>query len=277
RTVGDRRTNETQLLFEPVEFTGKLPPDPHKLEVPDGRGTWAIVCRPKDGFFYLLHNGTVRKFDYSKPRNVTDTPADDLPAEFRDEVKRQLEIAGVSDAQQAEIFEKPAPPASTPELKTSQVNEELKPGAKINLATEQKLKWGERVNGLRAALVMQPVPDEPDADDKNDIFLVVQNVTKAEVWLHASDAAANPRQLIWRDKGVLETINEVAKPIHADFRLQPDEVAFFRMTHPPGKRNPGGRSTGSLIEESIRKDPTFSLEGSMEISTAPEGAWSANW
>ncbi|MCY2964442.1 MAG: hypothetical protein NT069_12545, partial [Planctomycetota bacterium] len=142
--------------------------------------------------------------------------------------------------------------------------------SKLLPATERKLKWGEPVNGLRAALVMQPVPDEPDAEDKNDIFLVVQNVTKGEVWLHASDAAPNPRRLIWRDKGVLETITEVAKPIPADFRLQPGEVAFFRMTRPPGKRNPGGRSTGSLIEESIRKDPTFSLEGSMEISTAPD-------
>ncbi len=111
RPVGDRRTNDAQLLFEPVEFTGILPPDPHKLEVPDGWGTWAIVCRPGDGFFYLLHKGGVRKIDYSAPREVTDTPVIDLPAGFRDEVKRQLDIVGVPDAQQAEIFEKPAPPA----------------------------------------------------------------------------------------------------------------------------------------------------------------------
>ncbi|MFO0818275.1 MAG: hypothetical protein U1A77_10065 [Pirellulales bacterium] len=625
KPVGDRRTNEAQILFEATEATGKLPPDPHKLEVPDGWGTWAIVCRPSDGYFYLLHNGTVRKIDYSKPRNVTDLPVNDLPAEFRDEVKRQLDIHEISAAQQAEIFEKPARPAAslrsdaqvkpkpgamiklateqklkwgepvnglrmalawppvlgepelgdkpefylvvqnvseksvrltsndtapnprmldlydttivsrsvdevtiqgdwllqpreaafvrlfhseqksgdgrtisilkenvvstlgqysftaamtietapagawtgklvtgatrgsadvleagkpielrsappmswgapkdglrgavrimgdlrtgkeakaelwvhnsssetvkfswthhadvglaivptdgsghgreahmtrgktqfslhllalTPgqavklkeftlrlgspptdgpigivslelrpgdwtlqakwtgtlhiieaakewrgELKTGEIKlkmtsegatvveapkknmESPKPaapatpalnpqGVKLLPAIEQKLKWGEPVNGLRAALVMHPVPDEPDAEDKNDIFLVVQNVTKAEVCLHASDAAPNPRQLIWRDKGVLETVTEVAKPIPVDVRLQPGEVAFFRMTRPSGKRNPGGRSTGSLIEEYIRKDPTFSLEGSMEISTAPNGAWS---
>lgn len=662
KPVGDRRTNEAQILFEATEAIGKLPPDPYKLVVPDGWGTWAIVCRPSDGYFYLLHNGTVRKIDYSKPRNVTDIPANDLPIEFRDEVKRQLDIHEISAAQQAEIFEKPAAPAAATDSRTSanvpakpseagtpklpklpdedytktgvqwqkyheedakgpggelmsdivwtpsrgdcpleiglrvakdakwniggQVRVEmvvrnlsgsdvkfsqsgradnglsvvafdkdckelvgeiaqfdaelgfnhlllprshavkvksfmlrfdpdkrdvsepqvaafhLAPGdytlrckwndahpevahegewtgelvcdehkftlaaadatqptseapktteqepftawgkevnglqaglgfkvgekrayhhgetanvvlqvrnvgkeavefkhiwayfvenppvitdasgkqvhlprleaegqhgprsAKIasgktvelyewrlelqpekprlgrnlrastlygtgkfslhcerivgptsanpndpnpamsNLATgkleleilpvvpvqqetskpkrgtmllpatEKKLKWGEPVNGLRAALVMAPVPDEPDAEDKNDIFLVVQNVTKTEVWLHASDAAPNPRQLIWRDKDVLETVNEVAKPIPADFQLQPGEVAFFRMTHPPGKRNPGGRSTGSLIEESIRKDPEFSLEGSMGISNAPDGAWS---
>lgn len=145
---------------------------------------------------------------------------------------------------------------------------------KILPLTERTLKWGEPVNGLRGALVMAPGPGEPEGEDNNDIFLAVQNVTKAEVWLHASEAAPNPRRLIWRDKGVLETVTEVAKPIPADLWLQPGEVTFFRMTHPPGKGNQGARTAGSLIEEYIRKDPTFSLEGSMEISTAPVGAWS---
>ena len=113
KPIGDRRTNEAQILFEAAEATGKLPPAPHKLEVPDGWGTWAIVCRPTDGYFYLLHKGTVRKIDYSKPGNVTDTPANDLPAEFRDEVKRQLEIHEISAEQQAEIFEKPVLPAAS--------------------------------------------------------------------------------------------------------------------------------------------------------------------
>ncbi|MFO0940728.1 MAG: M56 family metallopeptidase [Pirellulales bacterium] len=108
RPVGDRRTNDAQILFEATEATGKLPPDPHKLEIPDGWGTWAIVCRPSEGFFYLLHKGIIRKIDYSKPRSVTDTPANDLPAEFRTELKRQLDIHGFSAEQQSEIFEKPA-------------------------------------------------------------------------------------------------------------------------------------------------------------------------
>ena len=105
RPVDDRRTNDAQLLFEPVDFTGKLPPDPHKLEVPDGWGTWAIVCRPGEGIFYVLHKGGARKIDYSNPAAVTDTPATDLPAEFRDEVKRQLDLHEVSAESQAEVFE----------------------------------------------------------------------------------------------------------------------------------------------------------------------------
>lgn len=89
----------------------------HKLNIPDGWGTWAIVCRPGEGFFYLLHKGGVRKIDYSNPAKVTDTPANDLPAEFREEVKRQLDIHEVSAESQAEIFEKPATPAATPDSK----------------------------------------------------------------------------------------------------------------------------------------------------------------
>jgi beta-lactamase regulating signal transducer with metallopeptidase domain len=143
RSVGDRRTNDAQLLFEPTEFTGKLPPDPHQLEIPDGWGTWAIVCSPGEGFFYLLHQGGVRKIDYTKPREVTDTSATDLPAGFRDEVKRQLDIAGVSAAQQAEVFEKPEPPAATPAPETSAV-EPKNEHARAHFALWQKYA---RANG----------------------------------------------------------------------------------------------------------------------------------
>ena len=112
RPVGDRRTNDAQILFEATEATGKLPPSPHKLEIPDGWGTWAIVCRPGEGFIYLLHKDGARKIDYSDPAKITDLPATVVPAEFRDEVKRQFDIAGVPAESLAEVFEQSAPPAS---------------------------------------------------------------------------------------------------------------------------------------------------------------------
>ena len=112
KPVGDRRTNDAQILFEATEATGKLPLDPHKLEIPDGWGTWAIVCRTGEGVFYLLDKGGARKIDYSDPTKVTDLPATVVPAEFRDEVKRQFDIAGVSAESLAEVFERAAAPAS---------------------------------------------------------------------------------------------------------------------------------------------------------------------
>ena len=159
RPVGDRRTNDAQLLFEPVEFTGKLPPDPNKLEVPDGWGTWAIVCRPSDGFFYLLHKGSVRKIDYSKPLEVTDTPANDLPAEFRDEVKRILDIHKISEEQQTEIFDKPAAPAATPAPKV----EKPKEGADLRLTPDTLLgSWHGMLHGERLLLSFHRPPVETD-------------------------------------------------------------------------------------------------------------------
>lgn len=99
RPVGDRVVNDTQVIFKANKALAQ-----HKLEVPDGWGTWAIVCRPGEGFFYVLHKGGARKIDYSDPAKVTDTPANDLPTEFRDEVKRQLDIHEVSAESQADVL-----------------------------------------------------------------------------------------------------------------------------------------------------------------------------
>lgn len=153
KPVDDRRTNDAQILFEATEFTGILPPDPYELNVPDGWGTWAIVCRPSEGFFYLLHKGAVRKIDYSAPRNVIDIPVNDLPAEFRDEVKHQLDIHEISDSQQDEIFEMPAPPATS--LRADE-QEEPPTAATVpqpkTSETEPFTAWGQEIGGLQAGV-----------------------------------------------------------------------------------------------------------------------------
>jgi beta-lactamase regulating signal transducer with metallopeptidase domain len=127
KPVGNRRTNDAEIRFADPEPEAARPAPPHKLEVPDGWGTWAIVCRPSDGFFYLLHKGGARKIEYSNPAKVTDIPATDLPDEFRDEVKRQFDIHEVSAESQAEVFEKPAPPADTPAPKASDASPPVVP------------------------------------------------------------------------------------------------------------------------------------------------------
>jgi hypothetical protein len=120
RTDGERYIYDTKILFEATEATGKLAPESHHVAIPGDRATWAIVCRPGDGFFYVLHQGAARKIDYTNPLKITDTPATDLPAEFRDEVKRQFDIAGVPAESQAEVIEKPALPAAPPEPKSAE-------------------------------------------------------------------------------------------------------------------------------------------------------------
>lgn len=119
RPDGERYSYDTEIITKPSVEAGI--PVPEKIEVPGNWGTWAIVCRPGEGFFYVLHKGGARKIDYSDPAKVTDTPATDLPAEFREEVKRQLELAGVPAESQAEVLETPATPDATPEPETSAV------------------------------------------------------------------------------------------------------------------------------------------------------------
>ena len=286
RPDGRRIVNEAHLSYNSPPEEG-IPAPHHKIELPDGYDTWAVGCVRGETVLWLSQKGRLLKIDFTNFGKIQETLYEGektatapIPADIHEALRAALTVP---DAPK-QIHEplKPAaatpasPAASAPALeapKTEKPKDGAAPDAakRIPPATEQKLKWGEAVNGLRAALVMRPVLDEPDAEDKNDIFLVVQNVTKTEVWLHASDAAPNPRQLIWREKGILETINETARSIPADFQLQPGEVAFFRMTHPPAK--PGGRNEGSVIAASIHHDPTFDLTGMMEIEKAPAEAW----
>lgn len=150
RPLGDRRTNDAGLLFEATEATGKLALDPHKLDIPDGWGTWVIVCRPGEGFFYLLTKGAVRKIDYTNPREVTDTPADDLPAEFRDEVKRQLDIHEISAELQAEIFKTSALPAANADANIVTVpdHQYVNSGVPVDELAGEGVMWNDVQNGL---------------------------------------------------------------------------------------------------------------------------------
>jgi beta-lactamase regulating signal transducer with metallopeptidase domain len=99
RGVNGRRTNDAVIRFsESPEET--IPRADYKLSVPDGYGTWAIVCRPGTGVFWIMSPGAVRKVDYSDPVQVKETPAtrrgpDDMPEEFRAEAKRILELLDV--------------------------------------------------------------------------------------------------------------------------------------------------------------------------------------
>ena len=147
--VDGRRTSDVEIRFW---IKSNPPYPPHAIKVPDGWGTYAFVCRPRAGMLWLLSKGEVRRIDYSNPLKVTDTPANDLPAEFRDEVKRQLDIHGISDAQQAEIFEKPVPPAATPAPKTADASPTVAPA----LGPVQPI-----TDGTSSAQVLRAVGQEP--------------------------------------------------------------------------------------------------------------------
>src|SRR5262249_27570134 len=136
--------------------------------------------------------------------------------------------------------------------------DEPKEGAKLKPATEQKLKWGEPVNGLRMALAWPPSLGEPGMGDGQQFYLVVQNVSQAPVRLTANDAAPNPRRLITWDNGrpLSATKDPLAMP--GDWLLEPRGVAFLRLFG-PAERLSDGSTISAADEQAIRTYPQYSL------------------
>lgn len=150
--------------------------------------------------------------------------------------------------------------------------DEPKLGAQLKPATEQKLKWGETVNGLRMAVAWPPTLDEAGIGKEPEFYLVVQNVSQAPVRLTANDAAPNPRRLIvWNDSN---PISATADPstLPCDWLLQPREVAFLHL-YQPSEKMKDGQTISSLEENIIRVYPQYSVTGEMTIEKAPAGAW----
>jgi len=159
--------------------------------------------------------------------------------------------------------------AATP---SQQVAQTPKTGAKLQPATEQKLKWGEPATGLRMALAWPPSLGEPGMGDVQEFYLVVQNVSQATVRLTANGDAPNPRTLIMRNNGApLSAISDTV-PLPGDWLLQPREVAFLRLFQ-PGEKTKDGRTVSAVIEQDIRVFPQYSMTAEMSIEKAPAGAW----
>jgi beta-lactamase regulating signal transducer with metallopeptidase domain len=150
--------------------------------------------------------------------------------------------------------------------------EEPKAGAMLKPATEQRLKWGAIVNGLQMALAWPPSLGEPGIGDAPSFYLVVQNVSQADVRLTANDAAPNPRRMIMWNNGTPMMATADPTPMPGDWLLQPRQVAFFRLFQPAEKMN-DGRNISAADEQAVRVYPQYSLTAEMTIEKAPAGAW----
>jgi RNA polymerase sigma factor (sigma-70 family) len=150
-------------------------------------------------------------------------------------------------------------------------------GEKLPPGMEAKLKWGEQVNGLRAALAIRPAPGKAKAGERPDLYLVVQNVSKAP--LRFSDTTLSPKQarreLRMRGDGTPKDILTFDWPTRTDVVLQPREVAFL-LLFPPDRFPPrpkDGPSAGSVIADVLLKGTRYTLVAHLHIAKAPAGAW----
>src|SRR5262245_54541880 len=123
---------------------------------------------------------------------------------------------------------------------------------------------------MRAGLAIRPVPGEK-AGEKPDLYLVVQNATKAPLRFANATESPEPGRLDCRGDGMIKWIAHFKWPTQADVTLQPDEVAFL----PLFPLNPkDGVRVGSTIADDMLKLPRYSLVAHMDIEKPPAGAWS---
>lgn len=156
-----------------------------------------------------------------------------------------------------------------------------KGGEKLQPAVKEKLIWGEPVNGLRAAIVIRH-PDKPKgAGELPDLYLVMQNVSKAPIRLTDVDVPpkVNLRVMYPKKDGRIMAGLGAREPALGDHLLQPREVAFLPMFDPDtkatktGDPSVDGRTIGAFFAESLMKDARQTMFAEIEIDKAPEGAW----
>jgi hypothetical protein len=151
--------------------------------------------------------------------------------------------------------------------------DEPKQGAKLQPGTEQKLEWGEPVNGLRMALAWPPTLGEPAAGDVADFFLAVQNVSDAPVRLCTTAEAPNKRRLTFSTNGVPQGRTVSSEPNGVDATLEPREVVFLRLFEESAKDDAPRATHGSMIAANVRQSPAMTVHADIEIAKAPERAW----
>ena len=164
------------------------------------------------------------------------------------------------------------PPQSRPNAKEPPIESQPKTGAKLQPASEQKLEWGEPVNGLRMALAWPPTLGEPAAGEVPDLYLAVQNVSEAPVRLCTTAEATMQRRLLFSTKGVAQMRTVSEAPNGSDATLGPREVLFLRLFVESAKDTEKA-SHGAMLASAARQGPLVTMLADMEISKAPAGAW----
>lgn len=152
-------------------------------------------------------------------------------------------------------------PASNPDA----LKQEPKGSAKLEAGVEERVKWGDPVNGLRAALVIRKSQDEPNAADTLDLYLLVQNVSDAPIRLNDATAPTLRYLTVQRDD-VPQGRTKIEEPTMTDVLLQPHEATFLLMC-------PRATSRGQNLTAGMLKEPHMILFGQMNIEKAPAGAW----
>lgn len=162
--------------------------------------------------------------------------------------------------------EKPGEPTQGQESQKPNGSTKFPPG------TEEKLSWGEPVNGLRAAIIIRQTSDKPKPGDKPDLYLALQNVSNAPIRLADTTAAPELRTLYIKHYGKIMAALADMQPSLADVIVQPRDVVSL-VLFPVGLKNPNERTPGSFVADDTLHDTHQTLVAHLTIEHAPAGAW----
>lgn len=145
---------------------------------------------------------------------------------------------------------------------------------------EALLDWGDTVDGLRGAMMIQTAAQKPDFGTRPRVFLVLQNVSNSPIRFCDTQMKKNDdvrikedkRTLYLRDtKGILSGLSG-SGGTGTDVELQPREVVMIDQFY--GEQpNRKGQTASAAIVDVIIHNPSLSYSSLLNLVSAPQGAW----
>ncbi|MBS0201832.1 MAG: DUF1549 domain-containing protein [Planctomycetes bacterium] len=142
---------------------------------------------------------------------------------------------------------------------------------KLDPGSAAGLKWGEAVNGLRAAVAFRYSSPQPKAGELPELYIAVQNISKGAIRLNDSLAETQPRMLYIKIDGRTVAGIGAKEPRLGDVTLLSNEVALVLMY--AAEPMVDGHSIGSVMARDVLNDPHQTLVAHLQIEQAPAGAW----
>ena len=146
---------------------------------------------------------------------------------------------------------------------------------------ETLLDWGTPVDGLRGAVMIQTSVQKPELTNRPKVFLVLQNVSDKPLRFCDTQMVKNDdvqvrednRMLYLRDEeGILSGFSS-SGGTDTDVRLQPREVVMIDLFYGE-KVKENGLPISAAMVETIVYDPSLTYSVTINLVTAPTGAWS---
>ena len=147
---------------------------------------------------------------------------------------------------------------------------------------ETLLDWGDPVNGLRGAVMIQASVQKPELADQPKFILVLQNVSEKPIRFCDTQMIKNDdvqvredkRTLYLRDKdqGILSGFPS-GGGTNTDVVLKPREVVMIDLFYgqEPIEKGP---TINAVMLDTIIHDPSLSYSVSLNLVTAPADSWS---